>query len=191
MTMNRLCSVLVLAVAASASAAHAQGIEEKAQVCAPCHGDDGTPPAQPFPVPVIWGQNLGYLFFQLRDFRSGARASDQMTAVAAALASDDLMPLAQYFAKKQWPSLAQPRPAADVATLAQRINASAGCAGCHQPEFKGGTQPRLAGQVRAYLQKTMKDFQTGARANNPAMSGLTKGLTDHDFDALASWLAGM
>ena len=27
-------------------------------------------------MPVIWGQKLGYLFFQLRDFKSGARKND-------------------------------------------------------------------------------------------------------------------
>ena len=96
------------------SAARAESIGEKAQICAACHGENGVPTPQAFPVPVIWGQNLGYLFFELRDFKSGARKNDQMSPVAEALDSADLMPLAGYFATKPWPNLQQPQAAADV-----------------------------------------------------------------------------
>ena len=98
---------LVLAVLLP-TAARAQSIEEKAQVCAACHGENGAPVEQSFPVPVIWGQQLGYLFFELRDFKSGARKNDQMAPIAEGLEQADLMPLAQYFSKKAWPDLQQP-----------------------------------------------------------------------------------
>ena len=174
------------------SAAHAQSIEEKAQVCAACHGENGVPAPQQFPVPVIWGQNLGYLFFQLRDFKSGVRKNDQMTPIAETLEQSDLMPLAQYFSKKPWPNLQQPRPSADVLTRAQRANNAVVCTSCHQEGFKGeGTQPRLAGQLHAYLEKTMLDFRTGARGNNPGMTDLMKAITDEDITALAAYLAAL
>jgi len=182
----------VLVVTALSFAAHAQNIEEKAQVCAACHGENGTPTKQTVPVPVIWGQNLGYLFFQLRDFKSGARKSDLMGPVAQGLERSDLMALAQYFSKKPWPKLQQPHPSAEIAAVAQRANASVVCTSCHQDGFVGeGTQPRLAGQERAYLQKTMTDFQSGVRGNNPGMTDLMKSLTAQQIDALAAWLAGM
>jgi cytochrome c553 len=172
--------------------AYSETIEEKAQVCAACHGESGVPPEQAFPVPVIWGQNLGYLFFQLRDFKSGARKNDVMSPLAEALPREDLMALAQYFSKKPWPKLQQPHPPADVAALAQRANASVVCTSCHQDGFTGeGTQPRLAGQERAYLEKTMTEFQSGARGNNPGMTDLMKSLTPHDVSALAAWLSAM
>ncbi|HKM87749.1 MAG TPA: c-type cytochrome [Xanthobacteraceae bacterium] len=174
------------------TAARAQSIEEKAQICAACHGENGVPVEQSFPVPVIWGQQLGYLFFELRDFKSGARKNDQMTPIAEGLEQADLMALAQYFSKKPWPSLRQPPAPADVAAQAQRANNSLVCTSCHQEGFKGeGTQPRLAGQVRAYLEKTMTDFRTGARGNNPGMSDLMKAISDQDITALAAYLAGM
>ena len=187
-----VASAVALATAASPLAAHAQTIEEKAQVCAACHGENGVPPEQAFPVPVIWGQNLGYLFFQLRDFKSGMRKNDVMSPMAEALPREDLMALAQYFSKKPWPSLQQPRPSADVAVLAKRANASVVCTSCHQDGFIGeGTQPRLAGQERAYLERTMTEFQGGARGNNPGMTDLMKALTPQDISALAAWLAAM
>ena len=192
LTRFSVSAASVLALAALTAAAQAQTVEEKAQACAACHGENGVPTEQPFPVPVIWGQNLGYLFFQLRDFKSGARKNEQMTLVAEALDQADLMPLAQYFSKKAWPNLQQKPPAADVAAEARRVNASVVCTSCHQEGFKGdSTQPRLAGQERAYLQKTMLDFASGARANNPGMTGFMKGLTEQDISALAAWLAGM
>jgi cytochrome c553 len=182
----------VLGVLLLAAGARAESIEDKAQICTACHGDKGIPPQQAFPVPVIWGQNLGYLFFQLRDFKSGARKNEQMSPVAEALDQADLMPLATFFAKKTWPNLEQPHPATDVASVAQRVSASVVCTSCHQEGFKGdSTQPRLAGQERAYLQKTMTDFATDARANNPGMTGFMKGLTAQEIAAMAAWLAGM
>src|ERR1700730_2099349 len=120
--MRRLSIPFALAVTFIAFATHAETIEEKAQVCAACHGENGVPTEQSVPVPVIWGQNLGYLFFQLRDFKSGARKNDVMSPIAEGLARDDVMALAQYFSKKPWPKLHQPHPPADVAALAQRAN---------------------------------------------------------------------
>jgi len=183
---------VALAIGLRSFAAHAQTIEEKAQVCAACHGENGAPPEQSFPVPVIWGQNLGYMFFQLRDFKSGTRKNDVMSPIAEALPREDLMALAQYFFKKPWPKLQQPHPPADVTALAKRANASVVCTSCHQDGFIGeGTQPRLAGQERTYLEKTMTEFQSGARGNNPGMTDLMKSLTPQDISALAAWLSAM
>ena len=45
--------------------------------------------------------------------------------------------------------------------------------------------------MRAYLEKTMTDFGTEARGNNPGMTGFMKGLTAPEIAAMAAWLAGM
>jgi cytochrome c553 len=58
-------------VLASQSALAQDPIEAKAKVCAPCHGEAGIPTQKN--IPVIWGQNAGYLIYQLRDFKSGSR----------------------------------------------------------------------------------------------------------------------
>jgi cytochrome c553 len=190
--MKKLSIPFALALTVLPFAAHGQSIEEKAQICAGCHGENGVPPQQVIAVPIIWGQNLGYLFFQLRDFKSGVRKNEQMTPIAEGLEREDLMALAQYFSKKPWPNLQQPHAPADEAALAQHANASVVCTSCHQEGFIGeSTQPRLAGQTRGYLEKTMTDFRDGARGNNPGMSSLMKGLTEQDIGALATWLAGM
>jgi cytochrome c553 len=53
-----------------------------------------------------------------------------------------------------------------------------------------GTAPRLAGQSREYLAKTMADFRTRARGNNPGMSDLMIATPTDDLAALSEYLAG-
>ena len=88
----------------------AQTIEDKAQLCNACHGEDGIP--QDKTIPVIWGQHQGYTYLQLRDYKRGARKNDHMSPIAETLERDDMMALADYFAKKPWPDLSsRPAPA--------------------------------------------------------------------------------
>ena len=187
--MRSLC-VFAMATAFLSTPAQAQTIEQKAQVCGECHGENGVP--QQKDRPVIWGQQLGYLFIELRDFKTGARKHDSVSPKTQGLDFADLMPLAQYFSQKAWPKLMQPPATGDVLALAQRINAAVVCTSCHQEGFKGDSvQPRLAGQNHDYLLKTMSDFQSGARANNPGMTGVMKGMSQSDIVALAPFLAGL
>src|SRR3977135_1855168 len=83
----------------------ADTLEEKAAMCAGCHGENGVP--QEKTTPVIWGQYQGYLYLQLRDYKRGDRKDDQMTPVVDLLERDDLLALAKYFSDKQWPRLRQ------------------------------------------------------------------------------------
>src|SRR5712672_4750017 len=91
----------------------AEGVDEKAQACAGCHGENGVP--QQKTMPVIWGEQQGYLYLQLRDFKSGARKNDIMSPIAQSLSREDMQALALYFSRKPWPDLQQPRAARDVA----------------------------------------------------------------------------
>jgi cytochrome c553 len=51
--------------------------------------------------------------------------------------------------------------------------------------------PRLAGQGRDYLARTMTDFRSRARGNNPGMSDLMIATAVDDLAALAEYLAGL
>ncbi len=182
--------IAVLATTWLPAPARAQTIEEKAQLCAACHGENGIP--QDKTTPVIWGQYQGYLYLDLRDYKSGARKNDIMSPLAQTLERDDMMALALYFSQKRWPDLQQPSAPPDVAARAIRANASVGCTGCHQGQYQGeGTQPRLAGQSKEYLQQTMIDFRTRARGNNPGMTDLMLATSEDDIAALAQYMAGL
>jgi cytochrome c553 len=181
---------VVAAVLAGATAASADTIEEKAALCDACHGLKGIPE---YPTaPIIWGQNAGYLYLQLRDFQKGARKDDRMTPIAQGLVKEDALALAEYFAAKQWPSTsAPPVSKADVAVAMTAIN-SVVCTSCHLEEFQGDSSvPRLAGQMQGYLLKTMTDFRDRARANNPGMSDFMNTVTPEQLAAIASYLAGL
>jgi cytochrome c553 len=187
----RLGFILALAlVIATAKTASAAPIEETAKTCAACHGAAGVPISAK--IPVIWGQQAGYIYLDLKDFKSGARKNPLMSPMAAGLSKADMMALAEYFSKRPWPTLAQKR-ASDIATRTAEVDANSGqCTQCHLGGYLGGgTTPRLADQNRDYLVKTMLDFRSGARANNPWMTDLLKTYKDTDIQALADYLAGM
>ena len=170
--------------------ASAQSIEEKAQTCASCHGQDGKPVDKT--IPAIWGQQLGYIYIQLRDFKRGDRKNDIMQPIASSMEREDMLAIAEYLSKKPWPDLGQPRAPKEIAGRALRANISVGCTGCHLDRFQGeGTVPRLAGMSREYLMKTMDDFRSRARGNNPGMSDLMLATAPEDLAALAEYLSGL
>ena len=185
-----LPAALVLVAALLPAGAPAQTIDEKAQVCAGCHGENGVPQQKDWPV--FWGQQQGYLYLQLRDFKSGARKNDLMSPIAQTLERADMQALALYFSQKPWPNLQQPRADRETATRAQTAINAIVCTSCHQAGFLGdSTQPRLAGLTKEYLQKSMLDFRNKSRANNPGMTDLMLAISEQDIADIAAYLAGL
>jgi cytochrome c553 len=184
-----IAAIAMLAPQSGPPAARAAGAEEKAALCSACHGTEGRP-ADPS-IPVLWGQNEGYIYLQLRDFKLGNRNSPVMGPVAASLEKQDMKDLAAYFAAKPWPRLDQPAAPADVAQHAEAIANSAGCKGCHLAAWQGDSvTPRVGGQGLSYLRTTMTQFRDGERKNNPWMVALLKTYSEADIAAMASYLAG-
>ena len=190
-TLARMISRgIILGTLLSAASAFAQSIAEKVEVCAGCHGLDGKPIDKA--IPVIWGQQVGYIYIQLRDFKRGDRKNESMQPIVSSFEKQDMLAIAEYFAQKPWPNLGQPRSPKDVARRALSAEHSVGCTGCHLEQFQGaGTVPRLAGQSEEYLAKTIADFRTRARGNNPGMTDLMRATSPDDLAALAEYLAGL
>jgi cytochrome c553 len=185
-----LRSVVVAALLSAATAAWADAIADKAEVCTACHGEKGLP-VDP-KIPIIWGQQDGYLYLQLRDFQKGARKDDQMTPIAQSLSKEDARALAEYFSAKPWPKTGAPEASkTDTATAITAIKAVV-CTSCHLEQFQGDSSiPRLAGQEHDYLAKTMTDFRNRTRANNPGMSDLMNTVTPEQIEAMAKYHAGL
>jgi cytochrome c553 len=185
--LRRFC-LAILAIGfglAIAPAQAADDIEAKAQPCAACHGDKGTP-TDPKTIPVIWGQEQSYLMKQLRDFRNGERPSAVMEPIAKGLAEGDLRKIAAYFAAKTWPerrvSAKPPVPPKEIAQ----------CQACHQPNFQGGMPaPRLAGLSYEYLVTAMRSFAKEERSNNLDMPGFMRALTERERNAIARYLSAL
>lgn len=162
----------------------------KATLCASCHGASGVPN---LPIaPVLWGQQEGYIYLQLKDLKNKVRVNAAMNAIASTLSREDMFALAKYFASKPWPNLQQPEAPADVAKVALTANSSVGCTGCHLANYQGDSSvPRLAGQKHDYLLSTMLAFRDRSRGNNPGMSDLMNASSEDDLKAMALYLAGL
>ncbi len=65
------------------------------------------------------------------------------------------------------------------------------CQACHGVDGNGmgdGQYPRLAGQYADYLEKSLKDYRSGARAN-AIMAGFASTLSDEDIRNLSAYYA--
>jgi cytochrome c553 len=183
-------ALLLLAGFAGVSCAQAQAIEQKVAVCQACHLTgtlQGTSA-----IPNIWGQSEGYIYIQLRDFKSGARNAPEdaaMRGFVAAMSDADMLEIARYAAIQPWPKVGP--ISADKALLKKGADALAvlPCGGCHFNDWKGfSANPRIGDQSTAYLAATFRQFRSGSRANSPGMSDLLRTLDEGDIDAIAAYL---
>lgn len=178
---------LTLLLAACSPATPSTNLAEAIQSCAACHGENGVP-TDPT-MPVIWGQNRGYLLNQLHDFKIGHRKNEIMASIVEPLSRTDMEALATHFAQQKWPAIDQ---AVDAKSEQVAINIidTKQCTACHHDRFQGDTiRPRLAGQTVDYLLKTMQDFRSHERGTSLAMSSLLRDESDEDLKSLATYLA--
>jgi cytochrome c553 len=183
-------ALLLLAGFVDVSATQAQAIEQKAAVCKACHLT-GTLQSTSV-IPNIWGQSEGYVYIQLRDFKSGARNAPEdaaMRGFVATMSDADMLEIAKYASTQPWPKV-EP-VSTDAALLKKGAYATAlgGCVGCHFNAWKGfSANPRIGDQSAAYLAATIRQLRTGSRANSPGMSDMVRPLDEGDIDAVAAYL---
>ena len=76
------------------------GKAKAAQVCATCHGADGTKPSAP-DQPILAGQYYEYLVKALTDYKTGKRNNAIMKGFAANLSKRDIEDLAAWFSSQK------------------------------------------------------------------------------------------
>ncbi|WP_295802385.1 c-type cytochrome [uncultured Microbulbifer sp.] len=207
-------AALALGMVAAAQMAHAAGDasagQAKAAACAACHGADGNSPAPTFPK--IAGLGEKYLLKQMHDIKSGARQVPEMVGQLDNMSDQDLADIAAYFASQNIQlsgseafsvmlnngdnvdGLALGREIFRAGNSASNVPA---CMGCHSPTGKGNAPagyPRLSGQYAEYVEKQLKAFRAGTRANdgdNRIMRSVAKPLSDAEIKAVANYVAGL
>ena len=100
--MSRLAIFVValaLCGAAQAGGNPEAGKRKASQVCAACHGADGSKPTAP-ENPILAGQHYDYLVKALSDYKSGKRNNAIMKGFAAALTVQDIEDLSAWFASQ-------------------------------------------------------------------------------------------
>lgn len=190
----------LLGLAWVSSAALAQADEARARkivggVCFVCHGMEGESAGEAFAR--LAGQHGEYIARQLEHFKSGKRKNAAMADMAARLTPDEMLALGRYFEKQQVAPMA-PRDK-DLAAAGQLIyhqgnpqSAVPACASCHGADARGAaTLPRLAGQVAAYTQARLRQFQQreGGREAVAVHAALAR-MSPQDMAAVAEYLSG-
>lgn len=157
--------------------------------CAACHGERGE--SQIPQNPVLGGQHLYYLYVQLRDFKSGARASAVMQPIAAALEKEEMRGIAEYYSRQKWVSPDfQATP--EQLRIGKRVVTAGQCVQCHLGGFEGNSRiPRAAGQHYEYLLQTMLDFKNRIRTNSPAKNSLMETFSAEEIEATAAYLSSL
>ena len=163
--------------------------QDRVQLCAACHGDDGnsTNPQ----IPSIAGQPKLFLENQLILFREGLRKSEQMAPVVKGMKDPEVIKLAEHFSKL--PAKVMESAPADPALVKQGTARAKQlrCGVCHLADFSGQNQiPRLAGQREVYLDAEMRAYRDGKRTGGDTiMAAALYGVSDADIMALAHYLS--
>jgi cytochrome c553 len=171
----------------------------RSELCQGCHGDAGL--SLEDLIPNLAGQYADYIAKQLRNFQSGARTHQIMSAMATTINDAELIDIAAYFAS-------QPKMHGDgkgdnpvAKNLFLKGDAGRGippCMSCHGENGKGkapnvSTYPVIGGQHKAYLRAQLMHWRSGERTNSPdgVMNNVAKSLTDPEIEALTDYLSGL
>jgi cytochrome c553 len=189
-SMAGICVVLATSLV---HAADAQDVPQPAGLCVACHAMSDVPANSI--NPIIWGQNAGYLYLQLRDFKRAARASESdasMHAMTQGMSDAQMLAIAKYVSAQPWPKLldGSVAPADPLFRRGAQLVAYGDCGGCHFNNLQGyGANPRLRGQTPAYLDVTINEFRSGRRANSPGMSDFVRVYNSEELRAIVAYLS--
>jgi cytochrome c553 len=173
--------------------------KEKSLLCQGCHGEDGNSSDEL--TPKLAGQYDKYISKQLRNYQTGARTHQIMSAMAATISDSDLDNISSYFAsqaKMKGGGLTTNERGKTIFLKGNISKMVVACVDCHGVSGKGLTSdaplfPVIGGQHKAYLLKQLIDFRGDNRVNSPnaIMNKTLKSLSDEDLEALAEYISGL
>ena len=174
-----------------------QRIEDIANArCAACHGARVGDANALFPK--LAGQNAGYLFRQIENFRTGIRSGPVMYYQLSDLTAENVAALANYFSglSRSPARSGQSRLEAEGKKIFDRgtpASGAAACAQCHGADGRGsGAMPNLAGQHADYVADQLRRFQEGTRvAGQTPEHPVADALTEEEILAVTRYIATM
>ena len=214
MKKKLLALSLAMTFTSTSGILHAEGNisagKEKAAACVSCHGDNGNSLVSTFPK--LAQQHSSYLIKQLQSFKDGTRKNPMMSSIAMGLTDEDMVDIAAYYAEQEVSANQLPvlddedegEKKADSKNTIQTIIAQgsdlyrngdltrevSACIACHGPFGEGNKPaafPLIKSQHADYLIKTLTDFKTDLRSNNPEnmMHMIAKKMTDEEIKAVS------
>lgn len=191
-----VCLFFVSSASLACAAGNPAAGKEKAEACGGCHGEDGNSSAPIFPK--LASQHASFIAKQLHDFKSQKRPEPTMSALAEPLTDADIEDLAAYYStQKITIEKSPPNPLGEkIYRTGNTATGVSACTGCHGPGGNGNPQalfPQLNGQYAAYIEKTLKDFKTGARTNdlNSMMQKLAARMSEEEIKAVADYISSL
>ena len=193
--LKTLMALLLVLAAPQLHLARAQDVSQLIAACMVCHPVSSVPTDSA--TPIIWGQNRGYVYLQLRDFKAATRASVNdvaMHALTQTMSDAQMLAIATYVSARPWPKpLARTIPPRDpLLVRGATLLAYGDCGACHFNNWNGySANPRLRGQTAAYLRTTIGEFRSRARRNSPGMSDLLLNYNAEDVEAIVTYLSSL
>ncbi len=160
--------------------------QERSTLCGYCHGKDGNSVKNY--IPNLAQQNAEYLLKQFVMFSGGERKSYVMQQLSKSLSEQEKINLSLYYSSMQ------------VAVVDEVGGSQQGhdkyqgfCFACHGEKGLGNKDlPRLAGQKKEFLVKTLTAFKEGkeSRLTSP-MVKIMGAVNAADIEPLADYIASM
>lgn len=174
----------------------AKGKALATESCGGCHGMDGNSEVPTFPK--LAGQHAKYLVKEMQDYKGGHRLSDIMAPAMAPLSEQDMLDVAEYYARQKPIPAEVTKP--ELVALGKKIylegNTGSGvpsCDGCHEEDGAGsGKFPRVAGQHVDFTIEELQRYASGKRVYaSKVMRTVAERLTPQEAEAVAQYMAGM
>ena len=168
-------------------------------LCQGCHGEDGN--SMDSLIPKLAGQYSVYIAKQFRNFQTGAREHQIMSAMSAIISDAELVDITAYFASQKQMSgdgKGENKVGKNLFTMGDMARGVLPCEGCHGINGKGqapdvSDYPVIGGQQKGYLKTQLNHWRSGERSNSVGgvMNGIAKSLTDAEIESLADYISGL
>jgi cytochrome c553 len=173
--------------------------KNKSELCQGCHGANGI--SVDDMIPNLAGQYARYITKELRDFQSGARTHQIMSALALTINDTELIDISAFFANQEMMrgnALEESPVGKNIFLKGDSSRGIPACKNCHGLKGKGfgpdvTTFPVIGGQRRGYLRAQLVNWRSGDRSNSPngMMNQFAKPLTDEEIEALVDYISGL
>lgn len=182
--LTALSSIQVTAQAANIDAGR-----DAFETCRGCHSAPGYSNVYPsYYVPKIGGQVAAYTAMAMTAYKESNRPHGAMMANTYDLSEQKIQDIAAYLATVTDGST---KANANGGDAANGKNLAAVCMACHNDDTSvGATNPRLAGQHANYMEKAMKEYQSGAR-KNALMQSIAQGLSADEIKDIVAYFTSL
>ncbi|MEH6348202.1 MAG: c-type cytochrome [Bermanella sp.] len=160
--------------------------QERSMLCGYCHGKDGNSVKNY--IPNLAQQNTEYLLKQFLLFSNGERKSYVMQQLSKTLSGQEKIDLALYYSSQQVTKISDV-----VGSVKGHDKYQSFCFACHGENGEGNKDlPRLAGQKKEFLLKTLSAFKQGKKSRSTSpMVKIMRTVKASDIEPLADYISNM